>query len=99
MARGEPKSLESLLPRVLARLAGESGRGHGLTPVWAAVVGAHIARHSSPRALEGGTLLIAVTSAEWARPLEAEAPSLCAQLNERLGSGTVKALSFRWDNR
>ncbi|MFY2559518.1 DciA family protein [Corallococcus terminator] len=97
MARGEPKSLESLLPRVLARLAGESGRGHALAPVWAAVVGAHIARHSAPRALEDGTLLISVTSSEWARTLEAEATSLCAQLNERLGSGTVKELAFRCD--
>ncbi|WP_323395492.1 DUF721 domain-containing protein [Myxococcus guangdongensis] len=99
MARGEPKSLESLLPRVLGRLAGESGRGHPLAPVWASVVGAHIARHATPRAIEGGTLLVSVTSPEWARTLEPEAASLCARLNERLGADTVKALAFRWEGR
>ncbi|QSQ15829.1 DUF721 domain-containing protein [Myxococcus landrumensis] len=99
MARGEPKSLESLLPRVLARLAGESGRAHTLAPVWASVVGAHIARHTRPRSLEGGVLVVIVTSSEWARTLEQEAPSLREQLNERLGPGTVKEIAFHWEFR
>ncbi|MCP3100410.1 DUF721 domain-containing protein [Myxococcus sp. K15C18031901] len=99
MARSEPKSLESLLPRVLGRLAGESRRGHALAPVWEAVVGSHIARHAMPRALEEGTLVVAVRSAEWARTLEAEAAKLCAQLNEKLGAGTVRALAFRLELR
>lgn len=99
MARGEPKSLENLLPRVLARLAGESGRAHTLAPVWASVVGPHIARHTRPRSMEGGLLIITVTSAEWARTLEAEAPSLRAQLNERLGAGTVREIAFHWEAR
>ncbi|WP_426752436.1 DciA family protein [Myxococcus sp. Y35] len=94
MARGEPKSLENLLPRVLARLAGESGKGHPLAPVWAAVVGPHLARHTTPQALHGTTLVVAVTGAEWARSLESEAASLCERLNARLGPGTVTALTF-----
>jgi predicted nucleic acid-binding Zn ribbon protein len=99
MARSEPKSLESLLPRVLARLAGESGRGNALAPVWSAVVGAHIARHSSPQVLEGTTLVVSVASAEWARTLEAEAPAVCERLNARLGPGRVTALAFRPEGR
>ena len=99
MARSEPKSLESLLPRVLARLAGESGRGQALAPVWAAVVGPHLARHTSPHALQGTTLVVTVEGPEWARSLEAEAGSLCEQLNARLGPGTVTALSFRLERR
>lgn len=99
MARSEPKSLESLLPRVLARLAGESGRGNSLAPVWASVVGAHIARHTAPHALQGTTLVVTVASAEWARSLEAEAPSVCERLNARLGPGTVTALAFRPEGR
>jgi len=99
MARSEPKSLQSLLPRVLVKLAGESGRGHALAPVWEAVVGPHIARHATPRALEGGTLVVAVLGAEWARTLEAESASLCARLNEQLGAGTVRALAFRLEGR
>ncbi|NOK04796.1 MULTISPECIES: DUF721 domain-containing protein [Myxococcus] len=94
MARSEPKSLESLLPRVLARLAGESGKGHALAPVWAAVVGPHLARHTTPQALHGTTLVVAVTGAQWAQSLESEAASLCEQLNARLGPDTVKSLSF-----
>ncbi len=95
MARQEPKSLESLLPRVLARLAEESGKGHALAPVWAAAVGSQIAKHTSPYTLQGGTLVVTVASAEWARTLSLEQASLCERLNARLGAGTVTALSFR----
>jgi len=99
MARSEPKSLESLLPRVLARLAEESGRGQALGPVWAAVVGPHLARHTAPHALQGTTLVVTVAGEEWARTLEAEATSLCEGLNARLGPGAVKALTFRLEQR
>ncbi len=95
MARSEPKSLENLLPRVLARLAGESGRANALAPVWASVVGAHIARHTAPHALEGTTLVVRVASAGWARTLETEAAAVCERLNARLGPGAVTALAFR----
>jgi predicted nucleic acid-binding Zn ribbon protein len=99
MARSEPKSLESLLPRVLARLAGESGHGRALEPVWASVVGPHLARHTTPHALQGTTLVVTVAGAEWARSLEAQAASLCEGLNARLGPGTVTALAFRLESR
>lgn len=95
MARHEPKSLESLLPRVLARLAEESGKGQSLAPVWAAAVGPQISQHTSPYTLQGGTLVVTVASAEWARTLSLEQNSLIERLNARLGAGTVKALSFR----
>ena len=99
MARSEPKTLESLLPRVLARLAEESGRGQALAPVWASVVGPHLARHTTPHALQGTTLVVTVAGEEWARSLEAEAASLCEQLNARLGPGTVTAFAFRMERR
>jgi predicted nucleic acid-binding Zn ribbon protein len=95
MARHEPKSLESLLPRVLARLAQESGKGQSLAPVWAAAVGAQIAKHTLPYTLQEGTLVVTVASAEWARTLSLEQDSLMERLNARLGAGTVTALSFR----
>jgi predicted nucleic acid-binding Zn ribbon protein len=99
MARSEPKTLESLLPRVLARLAEESGRGQALNPVWASVVGPHLARHTRPHALQGTTLVVTVDGEEWARSLEAEAASLCEQLNARLGADAVRALTFRMEGR
>jgi predicted nucleic acid-binding Zn ribbon protein len=95
MARREPKSLESLLPRVLARIAQESGKGQSLAPVWAAAVGPQISKHTSPYTLQEGTLVVTVASAEWARALTLEQDSVCERLNARLGAGTVTALSFR----
>lgn len=95
MARNEPKSLQALMPRLLARLSEESGKGQPLTPVWAAAVGPQIAKHTSPYTLQGGTLVVTVASAEWARTLELEQASVVERLNARLGAGTVTALSFR----
>jgi predicted nucleic acid-binding Zn ribbon protein len=99
MARSEPKSLETLLPRVLARLAEESGRGQALAPVWATVVGPHLARHTAPHALQGTTLVVTVAGEEWARSLESQSAALCEALNARLGPGTVRALAFRQERR
>ncbi|MBZ4331604.1 DUF721 domain-containing protein [Corallococcus interemptor] len=99
MARGEPKTLESLLPRVLTRLAGESGRASSLMPLWTAAVGENIARHSRPHQLDGTTLIVTVESAEWAQVLSRQADSLRERFNEKLGAGTVKALVFQLESR
>ncbi|RKH61600.1 DciA family protein [Corallococcus aberystwythensis] len=99
MARSEPKTLESLLPRVLARLAGESGRASSLMPLWIAAVGENIARHSRPHQLDGTTLVISVESAEWAQVLTRQADSLRERFNEKLGPGTVKTLVFQLESR
>ena len=95
MARREPQTLDQLLPRVLARLAEQSGRGRALGPVWNATVGANIAKHSRPHSLEAGTLVITVASAEWAHTLSRQEASLREQLNTRLGPGSVSSLVFR----
>lgn len=99
MARSEPKTMQSLLPRVLARLAGESGRASSLMPLWIAAVGENIARHSRPHHLDGTTLIICVENAEWAHVLTRQADSLCERLNEKLGPGTVAALAFQLETR
>ncbi|HZH15379.1 MAG TPA: DUF721 domain-containing protein [Archangium sp.] len=95
MARRDPQTLDQLLPRVLARLAEQSGKGRSLVPVWNASVGAHIAKHTRPHTLEGGTLVVTVASAEWAHTLSRQEASLLEQLNTRLGAGAVTALVFR----
>jgi predicted nucleic acid-binding Zn ribbon protein len=99
MERREPKSLQSLLPRVLSRLAEESGKGRPLAPLWEAVVGPHIARHSTPHSLRRGTLVVTVESAEWALNLSRQEAELRARLNEHLGAGTVTALEFQPEAR
>jgi predicted nucleic acid-binding Zn ribbon protein len=95
MARRDPQTLEQLLPRVLARLAEQSGKGRALVPVWNATVGPHISKHTRPYTLEGGTLVVTVNSAEWAHTLSRQEASLREQLNARLGPDTVTALLFR----
>ncbi len=95
MSRRVPTPASTLLPRLLARLAEASGKAGGLTPVWAAAVGEHIARHTAPYTLEGGTLVITVGSAEWARTLEREQAALCERLNAQLGEVVVRTLAFR----
>jgi predicted nucleic acid-binding Zn ribbon protein len=95
MARRDPQTLEHLLPRVLARLAGQSGKGRALSPVWSAAVGPHIAKHTRPHTLEGGTLVVLVANAEWAHTLSRQEASLREQLNARLGADPVSALVFR----
>jgi predicted nucleic acid-binding Zn ribbon protein len=95
MARRDPQTLEQLLPRVLARLAEQSGKADTLTPVWNAAVGPHISKHTRPYTLEGGTLVVTVASAEWAHTLSRQESTLREQLNARLGAGAVSALTFR----
>jgi predicted nucleic acid-binding Zn ribbon protein len=95
MARRDPQTLDQLLPRVLARLAEQSGKGRTLGPVWRATVGDAIARHSRPASLEGGTLVVSVASAEWAHTLSRQEDSLREQLNHRLGPGAVSSLVFQ----
>ena len=97
MARREPQTLEQLLPRVLARLAEQPGRGRSLDPVWRATVGEAIARHSRPVSLAAGTLVVAVRSAEWAHTLSRQEAPLREQLNTRLGAGTVTSLVFQME--
>lgn len=95
MARRDPQTLEQLLPRVLARLAGNPGKGRTLEPVWRATVGEAIARHSRPATLEAGTLVVSVASAEWAHTLSRQEARLREQLNQRLGEGAVSTLVFQ----
>lgn len=95
MARSDPQTLQQLLPRLLARLAEQSGKGDTLSPVWNAAVGPHISKHTRPYTLEGGTLVVTVASAEWAHTLSRQESTLREQLNARLGPGTVSALHFR----
>ncbi len=95
MSRRDPQTLEQLLPRVLARLAEQSGKARTLVPVWNATVGPHISKHTRPHTLERGELVITVASAEWAHTLSRQEASLREQLNARLGPGAVSALVFR----
>jgi predicted nucleic acid-binding Zn ribbon protein len=85
----------ALLPRLLARLSRETGRGLHLRPVWEDVVGSVAARYSTPQVLEGQTLVVEVESPRWAAALEAQHAQVRSRLDERLGEGVVTQVVYR----
>jgi hypothetical protein len=56
---------------------------------WAAVVGDRLAGESEPVSLEGGTLLVRVTSPAWAQQIRFLAEQVRARANEVLGRDSV----------
>jgi predicted nucleic acid-binding Zn ribbon protein len=95
MAQHSFSLARALLPRLLARLSRETGRGIHLRPVWKDVVGGVAARHSKPLALEGRTLIVEVESPRWAGALEAQDAQIRSRLDERLGEGAVGQVVYR----
>lgn len=94
MARGEPKSLQTLLPRALGRLAADSKSAVALGPVWKAVAGEAIARSARPVRLDDRVLTLEVASKNWARELEARSAELLELLNAALGGQRIGRLVF-----
>lgn len=95
MARREMSKVADLLPRVLARVAEETGSARQLAPIWEEVAGPAIARSAVPCSWERGTLLLRVPDPGWARELEGRERELLDRLASRLGPDAVKRLVFR----
>ncbi len=92
VARRDFQSLKALLPDVLGKISRESGRARPLQPLWREAVGEAIARASTPVALEGGALVVSVTTPEWARELERQAGEIVSRLQQRLGKDVVTSM-------
>jgi predicted nucleic acid-binding Zn ribbon protein len=60
--------------------------------VWATAVGEELARQSTPTAERGGSLTVSCADAMWAQELDLMSPQILAQLNARLGDGTLQRL-------
>ncbi|CAI9403627.1 DUF721 domain-containing protein [Aestuariimicrobium sp. T2.26MG-19.2B] len=56
---------------------------------WPALVGEVNAAHSAPEGYDAGVLTVRAESSTWATSLRSIAPQLVAELNRRLGDGTV----------
>jgi predicted nucleic acid-binding Zn ribbon protein len=95
LATREPPSIRSLLPALLGRLAREGGPASALQPVWADLVGAVLAAHSRPTALEGGVLVVTARDALWAGALEAQSRAVVARLAEKHPGLGVQRLEVR----
>lgn len=63
-----------------------------LALVWAEVVGDRLAAETTPRAVEGGALVVAVSAAPWAVQVRFLGPEIARRAAELLGPGTVTSV-------
>jgi predicted nucleic acid-binding Zn ribbon protein len=59
---------------------------------WEEVVGAKLARETSPKSLEGGILLVAASSAAWGAQVRFLAEEVARRANETLGAEEVRSV-------
>ena len=62
---------------------------------WPELVGVTNADHSRPEAFRDGVVVVRAESNAWASSLRLLAPNLVAELNRRLGDGTVKRIEVQ----
>lgn len=60
-----------------------------LRDAWPAIVGAHIAAHSTPLKLAGGVLLVRADPGAWATELSLLAPAVASKADTFLGGALV----------
>jgi predicted nucleic acid-binding Zn ribbon protein len=63
-----------------------------LARAWPEVVGPDLARQTAPRALDGGSLLVAATSAAWGSQVRFLAPEIRRRANDALGIDEVRSV-------
>jgi len=73
-------------------VARESGRARHLQPLWREAVGETIAQAARPVTLEGGVLVVAVPTPQWAAELNRQGPEIVSRLQETLGKDVVVSL-------
>lgn len=60
--------------------------------IWAVAVGEQLAVYASPTAERGGVLTVSCEDSTWAQELDLMSPQILAELNARLGDGTLERL-------
>ncbi len=92
----DPKPISEALDAVASRLgAAPSSALRAVFNQWAAVVGDDLAKHSHPRSLVGGTLVVAVDHPAWATSLRYLGDTLLGRLAETAGAGVVSRVEVR----
>lgn len=87
---GPPRRLGQIVGELLEEPLFRSGVSLGrLAHRWPEVVGSDLARHTEPRALEGGALLVAARTAAWAAQARFLAPEIERGANAVLGAEEV----------
>lgn len=86
------RSAQDLLGAGLATIGGDLGR---IVGAWPRIVGARLARVSTPSSLKGGTLRVRCASASWAQSLAGSELQLLDRLADELGPGVVTRIHAR----
>lgn len=96
----EPAPLTSALDAVLASLGGPSREAIVVVHErWAEVVGAEVAEHARPLAIESGQLRIGVDSPGWASHLRWSEGDIVTRIAQLVGEGQVTSVQVRVASR
>ena len=97
-----PVSLKALLPSVLQGIRQDADAGLlQVWDVWAAAVGTDIAENARPAAFKGDLLVVHVANSVWCHHLQFLKAEMLQQLNQALGAGCVRDITFKighWSN-
>ena len=92
----EPAPLSSALDVVLAALGGPSREAIVVVHErWPEVVGAEVAEHARPIAIEAGRLRIGVDSPGWASHLRWSEGEIVTRISQLVGEGQVTSVQVR----
>ena len=92
---GDPTLISNVLSELIEERDWNSGLAEGtLFATWAQVVGADIARHTTPLSLLDGRLLVQCSSTAWATQLNLVGPSLLETIRSSAPGALVESLDF-----
>lgn len=108
MERRRPRGFQDpqAAPRPVSDVLDHWLAAHGLAELrtlstirerWGELVGADIARHSTPRSLRGGVLVVGVDHGGWATELRFQEHRIVGLLDECVGQGFVQRIDPRVD--
>lgn len=91
-----PASVADVLQATLQRLGLDRRyREHELWAIWPTVVGSQIARHTCPRSLHRGRLVVHVTDPVWLHQLSMMRHRLVGALNAKLSEPAIREMVLR----
>jgi predicted nucleic acid-binding Zn ribbon protein len=64
-----------------------------LAAAWEQIVGVQLASNTAPLRLQGGVLVLAVSSSMWAAEVRQHSRTITERVNARLGEGTVRQVT------
>jgi predicted nucleic acid-binding Zn ribbon protein len=98
--KGSGDSIGSVIRDVLGRPELRRGLALGrLARAWEGVVGGRLAAETTPRAVEGEALVVAVSAAAWAAQVRFLGPQIARRASEMLGAEKVTSVRVVIDPR